>query len=246
MPMDVNDFTPKYVQIQNYILENISSGEFPVGAQIPSEAELSKKFDVSRITANTAIKELATRGVVDRVRGKGTFVLPPMQEGGEQPMAFASGIRAIPVDATGRKPHFLVEQGMVMPGEALRHKLELREDEFVYKIVRRVDVAGKPSELDFSYIPLSICGASSFNCEALEKTFLHDYMKKHMNVQPATVKIFINTTATEDMDLSVFELGKNDKLMIWDTYVCGKKKVLAVTTTVSVFKENKPFIALEL
>ena len=70
-----NSYVPKYVQIQNYILQKIQDGVFTVGDRIPSEAELSRQFDVSRITVNAAIKELASSRVVERIQGKGTFVL---------------------------------------------------------------------------------------------------------------------------------------------------------------------------
>ena len=66
-----NSYVPKYVQIQNYILQKIKDGVLSEGDRIPSEAELSKQFDVSRITVSTAIKELANARVVERIRGKG-------------------------------------------------------------------------------------------------------------------------------------------------------------------------------
>ncbi len=47
-------YAPKYVQIQNYILQKIESGEYTAGDKIPSEIELARQFDVSRLTVNTA------------------------------------------------------------------------------------------------------------------------------------------------------------------------------------------------
>ena len=66
-------YAPKYVQIQNYILQKIESGEYAAGDKIPSEIELARQFDVSRLTVNTAVKELANSGIVERVQGKGPF-----------------------------------------------------------------------------------------------------------------------------------------------------------------------------
>ena len=40
-------YAPKYVQIQNYILQKIESGEYTAGDKIPSEIELARQFDVS-------------------------------------------------------------------------------------------------------------------------------------------------------------------------------------------------------
>ena len=64
-------YAPKYVQIQNYILQKIESGEYAAGDKIPSEIELARQFDVSRLTVNTAVKELANSGIVERVQGQG-------------------------------------------------------------------------------------------------------------------------------------------------------------------------------
>ncbi len=65
---------PKFKSIQNYLLNGIASGEFPAGAQIPTELELAEKFGVSRMTVNRAISDLTSQNVLTRTAGKGTFV----------------------------------------------------------------------------------------------------------------------------------------------------------------------------
>ena len=47
-------YAPKYVQIQNYILQKIESGEYAAGDKIPSETELARQFDVSRLKIGRA------------------------------------------------------------------------------------------------------------------------------------------------------------------------------------------------
>lgn len=91
-------YAPKYVQIQNYILQKIESGEYAAGDKIPSETELARQFDVSRLTVNTAVKELANSGIVERVQGKGTFVRFVPGQSFSSPMAFSSGIKIAPLN----------------------------------------------------------------------------------------------------------------------------------------------------
>ena len=91
-------YAPKYVQIQNYILQKIESGEYTAGDKIPSEIELARQFDVSRLTVNTAVKELANSGIVERVQGKGTFVRFVPGQSFSSPMAFSGGIKIAPFE----------------------------------------------------------------------------------------------------------------------------------------------------
>lgn len=240
-----NSYIPKYVQIQNYILKKIEEGAFTAGDRIPSEAELSRQFGVSRITVNTAIKELASCGVVDRIQGRGTFVLSPDRTPMKQPMAFASGIKITSVDKSSHKPHKLIEHGILQAGNDLCAKLNLEQGSYVYKIVRCVSVDDQPNELDYSYVPLSVCNNHTFDCKALEEMFLHDYVCKYLKCRPTCVKIYINTQPTEDMDISSLQIERREDMQTWDTFVYRGEEILAVTTTVCVSQINKPFIALE-
>ncbi|PQE87457.1 GntR family transcriptional regulator [Enterococcus faecalis] len=68
---------PLYQQIIDYLQNEIDSGRLPVGAQVPTEKELSAQFNVSRITSKRALTELETQGVIQRHQGKGSFVQAP-------------------------------------------------------------------------------------------------------------------------------------------------------------------------
>lgn len=68
---------PLYKQLVAYFKEKIESGEWVVGEQIPSERELCRQFDVSRITVRQAIAEAEKEGLLEAVQGKGTFVARP-------------------------------------------------------------------------------------------------------------------------------------------------------------------------
>ena len=175
-------YAPKYVQIQNYILQKIESGEYTAGDKIPSEIELARQFDVSRLTVNTAVKELANSGIVERVQGKGTFVRFVPGQSFSSPMAFSGGIKIAPFEHSNNKPHRLLEHGVIKADAALCQKLGLTaENPYVYKIVRCVDVSSEVDEVDYSYVPLSVCKDHTFDCEALKTFFLHDYICRYFN-----------------------------------------------------------------
>ena len=65
---------PRYQQLKDFIIEQISSGELQPTDRVPSENELVETKRVSRMTANRALRELNDEGYVERVAGRGTFV----------------------------------------------------------------------------------------------------------------------------------------------------------------------------
>lgn len=65
---------PRYAQIASELREAIARGEYPVGAQLPTELELCERLKVSRFTIREAIRVLAGAGLVRRKPRAGTVV----------------------------------------------------------------------------------------------------------------------------------------------------------------------------
>lgn len=61
-------------QVFDELLDQIISGAWKPGEKIPSENELTKAMNVSRITIRAAIQKLAAMDLVETHQGKGTFV----------------------------------------------------------------------------------------------------------------------------------------------------------------------------
>jgi GntR family transcriptional regulator len=68
------DVTSLYEQIATTLEQEIGQGIYEPSGKLPSEAELSERFDVSRVTVRLALGRLVEAHVVERKQGKGTFV----------------------------------------------------------------------------------------------------------------------------------------------------------------------------
>jgi GntR family transcriptional regulator len=69
---------PLAQQLTDEILSGIRAGDLARnGGTLPSEAELSQRFNVSRATIREALSRLEQAGVIIRRHGVGTFVAPP-------------------------------------------------------------------------------------------------------------------------------------------------------------------------
>ena len=87
---------PKYLQIKNFILEQINSGIWESADKVHSENALAESFGVSRMTARKAIDTLCSEGVLVRSQGLGTFV------NDLRPMSALLEIHNIADEVTGR------------------------------------------------------------------------------------------------------------------------------------------------
>ena len=65
---------PKYEQLRQYFLDEVTAGRLSPGDVLPTEVELAGFFRVARNTVRQALNRLDEDGVIRRVRGKGTFI----------------------------------------------------------------------------------------------------------------------------------------------------------------------------
>ena len=65
---------PKYVEIAEQVTQIIQERQIKPHGPVPSEGELAAQFGVSRMTANFALDLLAERGLVYRLKRRGTFL----------------------------------------------------------------------------------------------------------------------------------------------------------------------------
>ena len=65
---------PKYYQLAQILSDQIATGAIKPNDQLPTEDELSQRYNLSRGTVREAVRLLQNDGLVRRERGRGTFV----------------------------------------------------------------------------------------------------------------------------------------------------------------------------
>jgi LacI family transcriptional regulator len=69
---------PKHRHISRELLAEIASGKYAPSGRLPSEAQLVRRFGVSRPTVARALRDLQDRGLVERRVGSGSYVRGPV------------------------------------------------------------------------------------------------------------------------------------------------------------------------
>ncbi|MDF2568760.1 MAG: yvoA 2, partial [Sporomusa sp.] len=68
---------PVYYRLADDIKQQIESGELKDGDLIPTEAQLGEQYAISRMTVRQGLSLLAEAGLIDTIKGKGSFVTRP-------------------------------------------------------------------------------------------------------------------------------------------------------------------------
>jgi DNA-binding LacI/PurR family transcriptional regulator/DNA-binding transcriptional regulator YhcF (GntR family) len=74
MNSDDADAVPRYRQIAERIRRAVGAGQYAPGGRLPPEGELARQFGVSRGTLRQALGSLTRAGLLETIRGHGTFV----------------------------------------------------------------------------------------------------------------------------------------------------------------------------
>ena len=75
MQIKHNSPIPLYYQLREQIRENILSGKWDYGKELPAELKLCEELNLSRATVKQAMDGLVQEGLIERKKGKGTFVI---------------------------------------------------------------------------------------------------------------------------------------------------------------------------
>jgi GntR family transcriptional regulator len=150
-PLDKSGFIPLYFQIQRTLMDQIRSGELSEGDPLPSEEELGRVYQVSRMTARQALHGLKINGYAVSQKGRGTFVTRPKLEKNIMHLrGFTEDMKHLGMEPSSK----LLEQNVVSAEAELAEKLKVEVDDTVMRLRRLRLADGTPMALEDSYIPL--------------------------------------------------------------------------------------------
>ncbi len=147
--MESEKNTPKYKQVEEYILKEIDEQRLKEGDQILTEEQLCKKFNFSRMTINKALGHLVESGHIKRIAGKGSFVTFPHITKKDQ-SGFTSDMESIGMKPGSRLISYQVLRGADIPEIAAR--IQVGEEDLVHYFVRLRTGNEEPIAISYNYI----------------------------------------------------------------------------------------------
>jgi len=146
-----------YVQMYSIVKDKIEKREWPNGAQIPTEDELCRTYDVSKATVRMAIADLVRNGYLRKQQGKGTFVMAALPDLG---IAMKTRLTEDMFGEGVKTKKELVEKGVKEPSAEMRTIFRVSEnddeDSDLYYILCKRVVNNEPAYLEESYVRLAM------------------------------------------------------------------------------------------
>src|ERR671911_127686 len=163
---------PLYVQVERRIEDLLLQGRYKAGDRIPTETELVEALGVSRVTVRAGLARLVERGLLERRRGSGTFLVRP--PGGARLRSGLERLESYTVHAErlGLKldsEDLEVEYVGARPEEA--EALEVPEESPLVRVSRVLLIEGKPAAWMVDVVPESV-----LSVEEIRERFRPDAM----------------------------------------------------------------------
>jgi DNA-binding GntR family transcriptional regulator len=168
--IDRSAYEPAYAQLANILRHSMATGILRPGDQLPSEAQLCKRYGVSPMTVRRAINTLADQGIVTAEQGRGTFVKPIAM--GEAVFQLKD-LQDLFDDSEHTTVHIL-ETRIVKADERVARKLAIKSGQrtvYIRRILRRDGLPALYHREYLIYDPLRPIVEAELEVTALQRLF---------------------------------------------------------------------------
>jgi GntR family transcriptional regulator len=195
----------RYLEIEKWLRAKCLKGS--PGDSLPSEIELCSRFSVSRMTVRQALANLEQDGLVDRVRGSGTFIAArPMHRREGVLMSFTEDMVL-----RGLVPSsFLISARKAKATRADASSLGLREGDAVIRIERVRLADGLPIAIEVVALPASFADILD---EDLESGSLHLFLRQRGR-GPTDAWSWVTARLATAMEAKRLDLPKSSALLV--------------------------------
>lgn len=163
--IDRQSAAPMYDQLKQLIVDGIARDKLGPGDLLPGEHRMCEQYGISRTVVRQALAQLEHEGVVERVKGKGTFVARPKTA--ESLVHTLAGLFE-EVERRGGHVHSEILRHERVPANAdVAAALQLTPGETVVALERLRSIDGEPWSLTTTWMPEDV-GAITFESEMAE------------------------------------------------------------------------------
>jgi GntR family transcriptional regulator len=209
---------PLYFQLAELIREQIRQGALEPGDRLPSERELSDRYQISRMTVRHALAYLEREAVVDVRHGSGSYVAEPkLTYDALQLMGFSEAIR----ERGGALTSVVLEQRRIGAPPSAAAALGLAASDDVVKIVRIREVEKVAMAIETNYLVARAC--PGLERVELSQDSLYGVLDREYGITLERVEQTFEAASTNDFERKVFGMPDGGTILLVEgtTFAAG-------------------------
>lgn len=231
---------PLYQQVKDYLKDKITSCEWEVGYQLPTEKELAAQFHVSNITVKRAVLELVNKGLLQRQSGKGTFVTQVE----ERNITKFVSLRNEAWEHHNH-PHRTLSFKKDRAGNKIGNLLDINSNEYIYIINRLKIQEDIPAVIEYSYIPATLFPA--LESSDIENELLYNIFMKKYGAKLGKARIYFSTTLSKEYEAKLLDIPIGEQLFVFERYtVTTDNQTIEYSKFILKQDQSKYFLEIEL
>ena len=203
---------PYYYQIEKILEESIENSEYEVNEFLPSERELSAKFNVSKITIRKALSNLEFKGLIKKVKGKGSIVSNKKIEG-----RILNKLIGTFKDLTGMGfdiKNEILSNNILKPSAEVRSKLNLELDEEVLNFERLRFIDEEPYQYSNSFIPKKLI--LEFNLDLIINKSLYEVLEHEFGLRINKITRIVEASIASALDAKMFKIKEGYPILAFE------------------------------
>lgn len=206
-PLNRENLTALYEQIAACLREEIVNGRYEPSGRLPSEAEIGRRFAVSRVTVRLAVDRLVDEGLVIRRQGKGSYTSgKQMRHGLDTLRSFHESLRSQGLDA---QMVLLAKTRMAMPVSIGKLFLADAADCLFLQRLHLVD--GEPVAVGNSYLPAQL---DALSWEEMERTPTYSLLAATLGVAVVRADIAIRAQPADEVLARLLQIAPAAALLV--------------------------------
>ena len=205
----------KYEELVRRLRDEIAAGTYAKGERLPTTPELCQLYGVSNTTVKRAMDDLELMGLVARRRGSGVYVKEssvPEPTGGA--LGSSSGQMSGMTAEYQRTQRQLTSEvhgfSVVRPPAEVAERLAIDEDAFAYDICRVRLVDGRPTVVEYTYMPIDLVPGLR---ESVLEGSIYGYLEEELGLKVGSAHRTIKAVMPTGDERTWLKIGEGEPLL---------------------------------
>jgi GntR family trehalose operon transcriptional repressor len=203
----------KFLSIYNDFVKKIENGELKPNTKLPSENELVQDYDTSRETIRKSLNLLSQNGYIQKIRGKGSFVLEIRKF--NFPIGGLVSFKELSKKLGKDSSTIVKELELIQPDSVLKNNMEAEDDE-IWKVVRVRKIGNENIILDKDFF-IKSC-VSNLTKEICENS-IYEYIENELGIRISFAKKVISVEEATEEDKQYLDMGNYTMIVVVQNYV---------------------------